>query len=152
MDINKIEPIGTFENRMLQVKNYESLYDKLLNYLNTECCKDLVIDNPLDLKFIKEKRTELNKLLDKLKRTRIDSVASLVNVYESQMKLMEKAVDDTSKLLSKNIKEYEESIKPKEEKPVIYTLCVSTLNKKDLTPLKNLAKELNLKCEIKESK
>lgn len=152
MNINELEPRGTFENRMLQVKNYEEIYDKLMDYLGKECCKDLIIDNPIDLKFTKEKRAELNKLLDKLKRTRTDSVNDLVEVYEGQMKAMEKAVEDTSKTLSKNIKAYEESIKPKEEKPVIYTLCVSSLKKGDLTPIKNLAKELNLKCEIKESK
>ena len=58
MNINELEPRGTFENRMLQVKNYEEIYDKLMDYLGKECCKDLIIDNPIDLKFIKETKIQ----------------------------------------------------------------------------------------------
>lgn len=151
-NINELMPIGTFENRILLVKDYETYVNKLNDYLTKESYKDLIIDNPIDLKLVKEKRTELNKILDKLKRVRIDTVASITEVYEQQIKTMEKSIEAVSKQLSQNIKTYEELIKPKleENTPTIYEFSVQTLNKNDLKPFKELAKQLNLKSKTKE--
>ena len=151
-NINELTPIGTFENKMLLVKEYEIYYNKLQNYLDKECYKDLIIDNNSDLKIVKEKRADLNKLLDTLKRTRIDTVASITKVYEGQINAMEKAVEEVSKQLSQNIKTYEKLIKPKsdENKPTVYVFTVETLKKNDLKPFKELAKQMNLKCKTKE--
>lgn len=141
-------------SNLLTIPNYNELLKKLTEYLDNNCFKNLVIVDELDLKDVKKKRTSLNKLLNNVKRTRIDTLKVITGAFEEQLKSIENAIEETSKILSKNIKDYEELRKPKEEDntPKIYTLSIYSFDKNQLKELKKLAKEQGLKAELKGGK
>lgn len=141
-------------SNLLTIPNYNELLKKITEYLDNSCFKNLVIVDELDLKDVKKKRTSLNKLLTNVKRTRIDTLKVITGAFEEQLKSIENAIEETSKILSKNIKDYEELRKPKEEDntPKIYTLSIYSFDKNQLKELKKLAKEQGLKAELKGGK
>lgn len=149
----ELDVISKMVDNNLYIENYEELTKSLLDYLDKDCYRDLVILNKSDLKIVKEKRTELNKLLEKLKRTRIDTLAVLTGTFEAQLTALEKSIDFAQKNLGQKVKDYNNSIKveqPVENTPTIYTLSIYSLDKKVLKELEKLAKEKGLKTEIKE--
>ena len=149
----ELDVISKMVDNNLYIENYEELTKSLLDYLDKDCYRDLVILNKSDLKIVKEKRTELNKLLEKLKRTRIDTLAVLTGTFEAQLTALEKSIDFAQKDLGQKVKDYNNSIKveqPVENTPTIYTLSIYSLDKKVLKELEKLAKEKGLKTEIKE--
>lgn len=151
----ELDVISKMVDNNLYIDNYEELRKSLLDYLDKNCYKDLVILDKSDLKSVKEKRTELNKLLEKLKRTRIDTLAVLTGTFESQLTALEKSIDFAQKNLGQKVKDYNNSIKieqPVGNTPTIYTLSIYSLDKKVLKELEKIAKEKGLKTEIKESK
>ena len=149
----ELDVISKMVDNNLYIENYEELTKSLLDYLDKDCYRDLVILNKSDLKIVKEKRTELNKLLEKLKRTRIDTLAVLTGTFEAQLTALEKSIDFAQKDLGQKVKDYNNSIKveqPVENTPTIYTLSIYSLDKKVLKELEKIAKEKGLKTEIKE--
>lgn len=149
----ELDVISKMVDNNLYIENYEELTKSLLDYLDKDCYRDLVILNKSDLKIVKEKRTELNKLLEKLKRTRIDTLAVLTGTFEAQLTALEKSIDFAQKNLGQKVKDYNNSIKveqPVENTPTIYTLSIYSLDKKVLKELEKIAKEKGLKTEIKE--
>lgn len=151
----ELDVIPKMIDNNLYIENYEQLTKSLLDYLDKDCYRDLVILNKNDLKIVKEKRTELNKLLEQIKRTRIDTLAVLTGTFEAQLTALEKSIDFAQKDLGQKVKDYNNSIKveqPVESTPTIYTLSIYSLDKKVLKELEKIAKEKGLKTEIKESK
>lgn len=149
----ELDVISKMVDNNLYIENYEELTKSLLDYLDKDCYRDLVILNKSDLKIVKEKRTELNKLLEQIKRTRIDTLAVLTGTFEAQLTALEKSIDFAQKDLGQKVKDYNNSIKieqPVENTPTIYTLSIYSLDKKVLKELEKLAKEKGLKTEIKE--
>ena len=154
-DLEELDIKTKLENNLLYIPNYDELSKKLLNYLDTRCFKNLIIRDSLDLKDVKKKRSSLNKLLNSISRTRIDTLKVIKEPFENQLKLLEKAIKETSDILGENIKKFEEENKPKIEEettPPIYTLCIYSLDKKVLKQIEKIAKENNLKTELKGDK
>lgn len=157
-EIKNIIVKSEIKDNYLQVLNYEYLQNALTDFLAKQCYKDLVIDNDVDLKIVKEKRADLNRLVDSIKETRLNTTKALTGLYESQVKALEKQIEQTSKTLSQNIKDYqntkkiEKQVEETSTQPKVYTLTIHSFDKKTLKEIEKLAKEKNLKCELKENK
>lgn len=161
MEQNEMKNIivkSEIKDNYLQVLNYEYLQNALTDFLSKQCYKDLVIDNDVDLKIVKEKRADLNRLVDSIRETRLNTTRALTGLYESQVKALEKQIEQTSKTLSQNIKDYqntkeiEKQVEETSTQPKVYTLTIHSFDKKTLKEIEKLAKEKNLKCELKENK
>lgn len=157
-EIKNIIVKSEIKDNYLQVLNYEYLQNALTDFLAKQCYKDLIIDNDVDLKIVKEKRADLNRLVDSIRETRLNTTKALTGLYESQVKALEKQIEQTSKTLSQNIKDYqntkeiEKQVEETSTQPKVYTLTIHSFDKKTLKEIEKLAKEKNLKCELKENK
>lgn len=151
MAANFIQIIPEQNEDKLSVANYESV---VLNAKQiVEQNKPFEIQSFEDKKVAKQKRANINKLVDTLKNVRLDTTRSITGTFEEQCKTLEKLFTDLSKEWGEEIKKYEEANEDKKPKEsvVVVTCKLFESDKETLEKLeKYLSKsKINYTKEIK---
>jgi len=139
--------VVTLEGKPL-VKDYDGLYQLALEIIAKNPIT--IITNDFECTDKRAVATKLNKMVDLIKRTRIDSVSDLVSTFENQCKELEKILDDHRKAIMETINAYSDSKKevvvPKQTK---ITATLKFYNQELIPKIKKFASDNNCEFTIK---
>lgn len=144
----KLTHLRDEETGVIYLNNFDSVLKNI--EIALEDLKPFVITDTEGLKEAKKQRATLNKYAKAVSDTRIKTVREITDVYEAQMKEITKVFKDKSKEFDTNIKEYEESVKPKEFLPPIYTATLTYTDPTISEQLEQFCLEKGIKLSIKE--
>lgn len=97
------------KNNQLEIPDFETKNKWIDSYLEENPV--FIIQSDSELKECKERRATTNKLLEEIKRFRIDNINDVICLFEEQFKILEKKLDDRQKELGKEIEAYTDSKK-----------------------------------------
>ena len=135
----------TNKNGIIEIKNYDELYDSIKDLLDNEIVS--IISDGDERKEAYKRRTELNKLKEVIDRRRIDTTKEVLGLFNDELKELAELVDSKSKEYSEEIKNYDAKTKVLAPKKITATLKFS--DEKVIDELIEFAKNNNCELTIK---
>ena len=97
------------DNGVIYINDYEKCLEIAKNIVNTYNIESITDDS--DKKYAKEIGARYNKVIDVIKRVRIDTIKDLTSKFEEQCKTLSAILESREKELGSMIKEYEAKVK-----------------------------------------
>lgn len=124
----------------------ENAIKKCEKFIEEREKSEVVIEDDITWKELKDNRTEINNKLKEIKNTRIQACRSVTGEFERSCKELEKLLLEAGNRMTERIEAY----KPRKKQEKAFVLTISTFDLKAYEKVKSYAKKYA--CEVKEEK
>lgn len=132
-------------NGYYQIAEFTEVYKECEEFIEREGNLKLVITNDADKREAKASRTAIRKKKEQIAAMRKSLNGIVMGIFNSQVKELEKMLEDADEQLKDKITAYENAGKP--ETPPVFTIVISSFDEKAIEEVKAYA--LKLGCGVK---